>query len=195
MNIRYPLYEGVYRILTIDLFIAFNQSSHIASILSILQSWKIVLFQSCFPAFILSWNLEILQSRFLEILLSILLSCLKYGFQSWNLLQIKGEKTSVFRCVPICPALSHFVLQPTILQHYKSPLLCSGVTSRKGQRCKNGLVNVGLTVPRYPQSVRDGFRFSSENSKVCSMAHRTVFRAWKRLAPCGGKNHSEVVIF
>ncbi|KAA2373858.1 hypothetical protein EAI99_16580, partial [Alistipes onderdonkii] len=65
----------------------------------------------------------------------------------------------------------------TILQHYKSPLLCSGVTSRKGQRCKNGLVNVGLTVPRYPQSVRDGFRFSSENSKVCSMAHRTVFRA------------------
>ncbi|KAA5480177.1 hypothetical protein DWW25_03415 [Bacteroides xylanisolvens] len=56
-------------------------------------------------------------------------------------MQIKGEKTSVFRCVPICPSLSHFVHQPPILQHYKSPLLCSGVTSRRGQRCKTGLVN------------------------------------------------------
>ena len=51
MNIRYPIYEGVYRILT-----------------------KIVLFQSCFLAFIFSWNIEILQSHFLEIMLSIILS-------------------------------------------------------------------------------------------------------------------------
>ncbi|RJX11612.1 hypothetical protein DXA54_18490 [Bacteroides sp. OF03-11BH] len=56
-------------------------------------------------------------------------------------MQIKGEKTFVFRCVPICPALSRFVHQPPILQHYKSPLLCSGVTNRRGQRCKTGLVN------------------------------------------------------
>ncbi|OUN98592.1 hypothetical protein B5F97_16845 [Bacteroides clarus] len=55
-------------------------------------------------------------------------------------MQIKGEKTSVFRCVPICPAMSHFVHQPPILQHYKSPLLCTGVTNRRGQRCKTGLV-------------------------------------------------------
>ena len=33
--------------------------------------------------------------------------------------------------VPICPALSRFVHQPPILQHYKSPLLCSGVTNRR----------------------------------------------------------------
>ena len=92
-------------------------------------------------AFLLSFFLEIQQSRFLEILLSILLSCLKYGFQPWNLLQIKGEKTSVFRCVPICPFVSRFVHQLPILQHYKSPLLCSGVTNRRGQRCKTGLVN------------------------------------------------------
>ncbi|MRX89879.1 hypothetical protein GKD33_20405 [Parabacteroides merdae] len=52
-------------------------------------------------------------------------------------MQIKGEKTSVFRCVPICPALSAFVHQPSILQHYKSPLLCTGVTNRRGQGCKN----------------------------------------------------------
>ncbi|ROS96157.1 hypothetical protein EEL40_09480 [Muribaculaceae bacterium Isolate-083 (Janvier)] len=56
-------------------------------------------------------------------------------------MQIKGEKTFVFRCVPICPALSRFVHQPPILQHYKSPLLCSGVTNRRGRRCKTGLVN------------------------------------------------------
>ncbi|MBT9894771.1 hypothetical protein GPK79_06500 [Phocaeicola massiliensis] len=56
-------------------------------------------------------------------------------------MQIKGEKSSVFRCVPICPVLSRFVHQPPILQHYKSPLLCSGVTNRRGQRRKTGLVN------------------------------------------------------
>ncbi|EYE56050.1 hypothetical protein M131_1272 [Bacteroides fragilis str. S6R8] len=50
----------------IDLFIAFNQSSHIAFFVSILQS--------CFLAFIFSWNIEILQSHFLEIMLSIILS-------------------------------------------------------------------------------------------------------------------------
>ncbi|KAB4427417.1 hypothetical protein GAO03_21955 [Bacteroides thetaiotaomicron] len=53
---------------------------------------------------------------------------------------MKGEKTSVSRCVPICPALSYFVHQPPILQHYKSPLLCSGVMNRRGRRCKTGLV-------------------------------------------------------
>ena len=46
-------------------------------------------------------------------------------------MQIKGEITSVFRCVPICPAMSHFVHQPPILQHHKSPLLCTGVTNRR----------------------------------------------------------------
>lgn len=33
------------------------------------------------------------------------------------------------------------------------------------------------------------------NSKVCFVAHETVFRASKRLAPVGDKNYSEVVIF
>ncbi|RGJ49125.1 hypothetical protein DXD58_15310 [Bacteroides sp. D20] len=53
----------------------------------------------------------------------------------------KGRKTSPENLVPICPALSRFVHQPPILQHYKSPLLCSGVTNRRGRRCKTGLVN------------------------------------------------------
>ncbi|EEZ23577.1 hypothetical protein HMPREF0105_0960 [Bacteroides sp. 3_1_33FAA] len=61
-------------------------------------------------------------------------------------MQIKGEKPSVFRCVPICPAMSHFVHQPSILQHYKSPLLCNGVTNRRGQGVKSGWCIVGLTV-------------------------------------------------
>jgi len=56
-------------------------------------------------------------------------------------MQKKGEKTSSENLVPICPALSRFVHQPPILQHYKSPLLCSGVTNRRGRRCKTGLVN------------------------------------------------------
>ena len=133
--------SNTYHYWLIDLFIAFNHSFHIA----ILKYWKIVLFQSCFPAFILSWNIEILQSRFIEILLSIILSWLEYFFQScfqsWNPMQKKGEKTSSENLVPICPALSRFVHQPPILQHYKSPLLCSGVTNRRGRRCKTGLVN------------------------------------------------------
>ncbi|KAA4575337.1 hypothetical protein F3B63_27020 [Bacteroides ovatus] len=56
-------------------------------------------------------------------------------------MQKKGEKTSPENLVPICPVLSRFVHQPPILQHYKSPLLCSGVTNRMGQRGKTGLVN------------------------------------------------------
>ena len=43
-------------------------------------------------------------------------------------------------------------------------------------------------------SVTD-FDFRRENSKVCFVAHETVFRASTRLAPDGGKNYSEVVIF
>ena len=130
----------------------YNQSSHIAFFVSILQSWKTVLFQSCFPAFILSWNIEILQSRFLEIMLSIILSWLEYFFQScfqsWNPMQKKGEKTSPENLVPICPALSRFVHQPPILQHYKSPLLCSGVTNRWGRGVKQGWLTAGLTASR-----------------------------------------------
>ncbi|TGY55240.1 hypothetical protein E5342_14940 [Parabacteroides distasonis] len=63
-------------------------------------------------------------------------------------MQKKGEKTSPENLVPICPVLSRFVHQLPILQHYKSPLLCNGVTNRRGRKCKNGLVNAGLTVPR-----------------------------------------------
>lgn len=40
-----------------------------------------------------------------------------------------------------------------------------------------------------------GFLFALANSKVCFVAHETVFRASKRLAPVGDKNYSEVVIF
>ncbi|MRZ57240.1 hypothetical protein GKD68_21350 [Parabacteroides distasonis] len=56
-------------------------------------------------------------------------------------MQKKGEKTSPENLVPICPVLSRFVHQLPILQHYKSLLLCSGVTNRRGRKCKNGLVN------------------------------------------------------
>ncbi|RKJ73985.1 hypothetical protein DWW91_10365 [Parabacteroides sp. AF17-3] len=56
-------------------------------------------------------------------------------------MQKKGEKTSPENLVPICPALSRFVHQPPILQLYKSPLLCSGVTNRRGQGCKIRLVH------------------------------------------------------
>ncbi|MFK2568520.1 hypothetical protein ACIXR0_00385 [Bacteroides fragilis] len=48
---------------------------------------------------------------------------------------------SLKNLVPICPALSDFVHQLPILQHYKSPLLCTGVTNRRGQGCKTGLVH------------------------------------------------------
>ncbi|MCU4240099.1 hypothetical protein DUT93_08385 [Bacteroides xylanisolvens] len=56
-------------------------------------------------------------------------------------MQKKGEKMSSENLVPICPVLSRFVHQLPILQHYKSLLLCSGVTNRWGQRGKTGLVN------------------------------------------------------
>ncbi|RHD40409.1 hypothetical protein DW794_22085 [Bacteroides caccae] len=59
-------------------------------------------------------------------------------------MQKKGEKTSPENLVPICPALSRFVHQPPILQHYKSPLLCTGVTSRRGQGRKIRLVHDGV---------------------------------------------------
>ena len=50
------------------------------------------------------------------------------------------EKMSVSRSVRRCPHLSLFVHQYTILQHFKSPLLCNGVTNRKGQAGENGRV-------------------------------------------------------
>ncbi|RHJ79108.1 hypothetical protein DW103_13995 [Parabacteroides sp. AM08-6] len=53
-------------------------------------------------------------------------------------MQKKGEKTSPENLVPICPALSRFVHQLPILQHYKSPLLCSGVTNRRRRGVKPG---------------------------------------------------------
>ena len=85
---------------------------------------------------------------------------------------------SVFRCVPICPAVSRFVHQLPILQHYKSPLLCSGVTNRKGVKtCNDTGGRQGLPPEADPNPSRTDFRFSPENSKVCFVAHETVFRA------------------
>ena len=53
---------------------------------------------------------------------------------------IKEEKTPVSRSVRRCPRLSPFVHQSAILQHFKSPLLCIGVTNRKGRANENGRV-------------------------------------------------------
>ena len=105
--------------------------------LQILKDCFISILFSSFHSFLEYWNPAIM--------LSIILSWLEYFFQScfqsWNPMQKKGEKTSPENLVPICPALSWFVHQPPILQHYKSQLLCNGVTNRRGQGCKTRLVN------------------------------------------------------
>ena len=107
-------------------------------------------------------------------------------------MQKKGEKTSPENLVPICPALSRFVHQPPILQHYKSPLLCSGVTNRRGRRCKTGLVNGKPNPSRTDFDFRQKIPIKREqselacfaereefiqNSKVCFVCYKTVFRA------------------
>ena len=101
---------------------------------------KIVFLLSFFPEILLSWCLEILLPTFFPIRLQRLFSVFQSSFQSWNLLQIKEEKTPVSRSVRRCLRLSPFVHQPAILQHFKSPLLCIGVTNRKGRANENGRV-------------------------------------------------------
>jgi len=95
------------------------------------------------------FNLVFLLSFFLEILKScnhvLLQSCFQSFFPDWNIsfnlafnLEIRYKKREKKRPLK---TLSRFVHQLPILQHYKSPLLCSGVTNRWGRRCKTGLVN------------------------------------------------------
>ena len=123
-----------------DWQLSFLCSRFLAIHLALQPLGKIVFLLSFFPEILLSWCLEILLPTFFPIRLQRLLSVFQSSFQSWNLLQIKEEKTPVSRSVRRCPHLSLFVQQYAILQHYKSPLLCNGVTNRKGQAGENGRV-------------------------------------------------------
>ena len=105
-----------------------------------LFSFHLVFLLSFFLEILLSWCLEILFPTFFSIRLQRQLSVFQSSFQSWNLLQIKEEKPPVSRSVRRCPRLSLFVHQSTILQHFKSPLLCNGVTNRKGRADETGRV-------------------------------------------------------
>ena len=105
-----------------------------------LFSFHLVFLLSFFLEILLSCCLEILLPTFFPIRLQRRIFVFQPSFQSWNLLQIKEEKTPVSRSVRRCPHLSLFVQQYAILQHFKSPLLCIGVTNRKGRANENGRV-------------------------------------------------------
>lgn len=142
----------------IDCYIVFILPFLIGSFLSCIHAFFPSVQPSCFAAIWKDCFLSILFSCFHSSLKSCYPAVLKSCFQPFSNPASKADfclstqlsilksaankrrKTPVSRSVRRCPHLSPFVHQLAILQHFKSPLLCSGVTNRKGRANENGRV-------------------------------------------------------
>ena len=100
-------------------------------------------------------------------------------------MQKKGEKTYPENFVPICPALSPFVHQPPILQHYKSPLLCSGVTNRRGQGCNRAGTWLGIPFHADPNPSVTDFDFRQKIAR-CVLYATKPFSVPENALPLAG---------
>ena len=94
MNIRYPIYEGVYRILTVFLLSFF---------LEILKSCNHVLLKSCFQSFFPDWNISF------NLAFNIEIRCKKR--------EKKRPLKTLSRFVLRCPVLSTNHLFYSIINH------------------------------------------------------------------------------
>lgn len=99
MNIRYPIYEGVYRILTFY----FNLVFLLSFFLEILKSCNHVLLKSCFQSFFPDWNISFNLAFNLEI------RCKKR--------EKKRPLKTLSRFVLRCPVLSTNHLFYSIINH------------------------------------------------------------------------------